>query len=200
MNWLAHLYLSEPSVEFRLGGLLPDLLPMSGWKGLSGDLLRGAQCHRLIDAYTDSHPVVRRSIARIEPPFRRYAGIFVDVFYDHLLARGWEVYANLSFAAFEKEIYTAIDHAGPAVPSEALQRLSGMRRHRWLQAYRSLEGIERTLESIGRRLRRPQALGSGVVCLEQNQAGFAEDFAEFFPQLASKVREEYAIAQTVPAI
>jgi acyl carrier protein phosphodiesterase len=25
MNWLAHLYLSEPSAEFRVGNLLPDL-------------------------------------------------------------------------------------------------------------------------------------------------------------------------------
>jgi len=199
MNWLAHLYLSEPSVDFRLGGLLPDLLPMSGWAMLAGDLLRGAQCHRLIDAYTDNHPVVRRSIARIEPPFRRYAGILVDVFYDHILAKRWEVYSDIPFAAFEEEIYAAIDHAGAAVPSEALQRLSGMRRHCWLQAYRSLEGIECTLDSVGRRLRRPQALGSGVHFLIQNQAGFAEDFAEFFPQLASKVREEYSIAQTVPA-
>lgn len=193
MNWLAHLYLSEPSIEFRLGGLLPDLLPMPRWQGLAEQVLRGVDCHRLIDAYTDAHPVVKRSIARIDPPLRRYGGILVDVFYDHVLIRHWAEYACLPLAAFEDEVYHAIDRGYGIIPPDALQRLAGMRQHRWLRGYGSSEGIELTLRRIGQRLRRPQPLELGVACLQRNLAGFTEDFAEFFPQLVHRVMQEYAI-------
>ena len=83
MNWLAHLFLSEPSAAFRIGNLLPDLARPSELSGLSTEFIRGMEQHRLIDAFTDSHPVVRRSIARVGPEFRRFGGIFVDIYFDH---------------------------------------------------------------------------------------------------------------------
>ncbi|WP_018609282.1 ACP phosphodiesterase [Uliginosibacterium gangwonense] len=196
MNWLAHLYLSEPTVAFRLGNLMPDLLAQPRWQDLPEAVQRGARCHQMIDAYTDAHAVVRRSIARIEPPLRRYGGILVDVFYDHLFLSRWSDYANQPFPAFENEIYHAIDHAEPMIPADAASRLMRMRQHRWLGEYASLEGIEQTLHRIGARLRKPQALGAGVILLEREYAEFAADFAEFFPQLISRVSSEYALPLT----
>jgi len=193
MNWLAHLHLSEPSIEFRLGALLPDLLPMPRWRVVSAPVLRGAECHRLIDAYTDAHPVVKRSISRIDPPLRRYGGILVDVFYDHLLVNHWVDYTPQPLADFEDEVYHAIDHGGDLIPGDALQRLTRMRQHRWLHGYGSIEGIEHTLRRIGLHLRRPQPLELGVSCLQRNVDAFADDFAEFFPQLTQRVAQEYTI-------
>lgn len=200
MNWLAHLYLSEPTVAFRLGNLMPDLLAQPRWQELPEPVQRGARCHQMIDAYTDAHPVVRRSIARIEAPLRRYGGILVDVFYDHLLITHWGAYASQSFPTFENEIYHAIDHAESLIPADAASRLARMRQHRWLGEYAKLEGIEQTLHRIGARLRRPQALGAGIVALERNYTEFAADFTEFFPQLLARVGSEYALTHTAPAL
>ncbi|MEI9895635.1 MAG: hypothetical protein WDN28_17535 [Chthoniobacter sp.] len=61
MNWLAHLYLSEPNAAFRLGNLLPDLASATALAGLPGEFQAGIQRHRRIDAFTDRHPVFRRS-------------------------------------------------------------------------------------------------------------------------------------------
>lgn len=194
MNWLAHLYLSEPTTAFRLGALLPDLLPLPRWQALSAEVVRGAECHRLVDSFTDAHTVVRRSVARIDPPLRRFGGILVDVFYDHLLIRHWQEYARRPLKDFEDEVYAAIDHGEGLIPADALQRLARMRQHRWLQAYGSLEGVALTLQRVGQRLRRPQALELGVACLQRDLDAFAEDFAVFFPQLVARVAREYAIA------
>ena len=90
MNWLAHLHLSEPTSAFRLGNVLPDLVPARDLANLPEAFQRGIKCHHRIDAFTDAHPKFRQSVARLSPRFRRFGGIIVDVFYDHFLAVNWD--------------------------------------------------------------------------------------------------------------
>src|SRR4051794_25034383 len=108
MNWLAHLVLSEPSSAFRIGNLLPDILPWSEWRALPAKYQGGIECHRVIDSFTDSHPVFRRSVGRVGAPFRRYAGILIDVFYDHFLASLWSRYAMVPLDQFAAEFYNSL--------------------------------------------------------------------------------------------
>src|SRR5688572_8345575 len=93
MNWLAHLLLAEPTPQFRLGAILPDLVSMQVLAGLPPDFQRGIRQHRQVDAYTDSHAIFRRSVQRLDPPFRRFGGILVDIFYDHFIARDWQSFS-----------------------------------------------------------------------------------------------------------
>ena len=95
MNWLAHVFLSEPNVEFRLGNLLADLVRGDARAAVSAEFARGAEQHKRIDAYTDAHPIVRRSRARIRTEYRRFSGVLVDVFYDYFLANDWSRYSNV---------------------------------------------------------------------------------------------------------
>lgn len=203
MNWLAHLLLSEPTPEFRLGNLIPDLLPKPQWGALPAPVQRGIACHRLIDAYTDAHPLVRRSIARVAtgaPQLGRFGGVLVDVFYDHLLLTHWSDYSGQAFGEFEAAVYAAIDEAH-WLPGEAQARLSRMRAHRWLAGYARMEGVAATLQRIGAHLRRPQDLGAGVTLLQQHGADFLADFRGFFPALQTRVAQAYALPRTLdPAL
>jgi acyl carrier protein phosphodiesterase len=45
MNWLAHLFLSESSPEFRLGNLLPDLLEKNSLSDFGPEVQRGIEFH-----------------------------------------------------------------------------------------------------------------------------------------------------------
>jgi acyl carrier protein phosphodiesterase len=188
MNWLAHLYLSEPNPQFRIGNLLPDLVPASALSGLSPDILRGADQHRRIDAFTDRHPVVRRSISRVTPDFRRFGGILVDVFYDHFLARDWENYSSTPLQEFTAEIYDSFDRCRPEIPPEALVHLKHMRESDWLCAYREIDGILTALERLGLRFRRPVPLGNAISVLRDNYDELHADFSAFFPELMSHLR------------
>jgi len=38
-----------------------------------------------IDAFTDMHPVLSEARGALPAPLRRYAGILMDVYFDHLL-------------------------------------------------------------------------------------------------------------------
>ena len=77
MNWLAHVYLSNPQVEHRLGNLLTDTLRPHELEGYGDLFTAGVKCHYEIDRFTDSHELVKQSKARL---FKKYLGILDQTF------------------------------------------------------------------------------------------------------------------------
>jgi acyl carrier protein phosphodiesterase len=193
MNWLAHTLLSEPNTDFQLGNLLADLVRGPDRSAMSADFLRGAACHKAIDAFTDSHPVVRRSRERVGAEYRRFSGVLIDVFYDYLLANQWQHYSSQSLDVFVQDFYAGARATTLSLPSDAKVTLDRIVRFDSLGSYRELEGVERALRRIStyltQRWRRPFALEASVPLLSADEAGFTEDFAEFFPQLQAHVGE-----------
>lgn len=183
MNWLAHLFLSDPEPACRIGNLLPDFVSAGVLAALPAEFQRGVAQHRRIDAYTDAHPIFRRSVSRFAPPFRRYDGVLVDIFYDHFLARDWPTFAPTPLPAFAAEIYASFDHLGPGFPAAALAPLHHLRRADWLCSYGEVRGIAQVLQRLSHRLRRPFDLAAAIPLFEQSYADFEADFREFFPQL-----------------
>ena len=191
MNWLAHVFLSEPSVEFRLGNLLADIVKGQERESMSAEFLRGVTRHQAIDAFTDSHPVVRRSRARVGSAQRRFSGVLVDVFYDYFLATNWNKYSSVPLDAFTSKFYADIQAAPIALPRAAEQTVERMIGFDMLGGYTQIEAVERTLHRLSMRLsarwNRPFKLEEGVADLRTHEAAFADDFAEFFPALQAHV-------------
>ena len=204
MNWLAHVFLSEPDVEVRLGNLLADLVKGKDRLGMSEGFLRGVRCHQIIDSFTDFHPVVFQSRARIGSPFRRYAGILMDIFYDHFLARNWQLYTTVPLVDFTADLYSEILIHPLTLPAEASEALSAMIECDRLAGYRELTGIADALERVSlrlsARLRRPIELGPAVRELEANYAEIEQDFIEFFPAMRVRVAEWRSIPTGVGRI
>jgi acyl carrier protein phosphodiesterase len=191
MNWLAHAFLSEPDREFRLGNVLADLVKRQDLHGMSATFLCGVRRHKVIDAFTDSHPIVHRSRARIRGDYRHTRGILVDVFYDHFLSLGWDQYSGEPLEAFTAGIYADIRAHAMQLPDEAQVAVHWMVREDRLGSYGSIDGIESALyrlsQRLSQRLRKPFALESAVVELRENFAALAGDFAEFFPLLQAHI-------------
>jgi len=188
MNWLAHLYLSEPDAAFRVGNLLPDWLRPWELVGLPEGFQRGIARHRAIDAFTDAHPLVRQSVRRFEKPFRRYGGVLTDVFYDHFLAAGWNVHSKEPLGKFVHGFYDSVQQVQGHIPAEACAVLEHMRAGDWLCSYATLSGIETTLRRMSRRLRFPFDLAASVAVLEEQYEGFREDFEGFFPEVVAHLK------------
>lgn len=192
MNWLAHVYLSEPDVEFRLGNLLADLVKGRDRAGMSARFLDGVRRHQAIDCFTDAHPVVHRSRARIGGQYRHLTGILVDVFYDHFLAAHWDRYSSEPLQQFTGRLYAefrAHPLRLPALAQFALERMIADDR---LGSYRRIAGIEETLARLSLRIQertgRQLALENAVGELVENRDGLESDFAEFFPLLERHVQ------------
>src|ERR1043165_6125429 len=80
------------------------------WRSRTGPVggRREIVVHRRIDRYTDAHPDVVAARALFPDGLRRYAGIVLDVHFDHLLARDWPRWDGGSLAAFTARVYNGI--------------------------------------------------------------------------------------------
>lgn len=184
MNFLAHLYLSPPTPDALLGAMLGDFVkgPVEH-SGYNPEIAEAIRLHRAIDTFTDAHPVVLASKARISPARRRYAGILVDVFYDHFLARDWQRFHHEPLERFAATTYRALCGTTQPLP----ERFGGMLPHLvagdWLTSYRDLGGIHLALDRMSRRVRPGNPLLGSAAELERQLPAFEADFLTFFGEL-----------------
>ena len=118
MNYLAHFHLAWPDPGLVVGGLEGDYYkgPLRG--DLPGDIESGVRLHRAIDAYTDAHPVSRQLRSAFPEKLRRYAGILVDLSFDHFLSVRARRVGDFDTAEHPRELfYTLIGTQGPDVGS-----------------------------------------------------------------------------------
>lgn len=148
---------------------------------------RGILLHREIDRYTDGHPVFLRSKHRLVPRHGHYAGVVVDMFYDHLLAVSWTDYSRKPLSEFVNHIYATLEENVALLPAPAQQVFEYMRAHDWLTNYAYPEGIAQALSGMQRRARFPNRMGEAGVDLQKDQASYAQEFARFFPQIQQHV-------------
>ncbi|RCJ25152.1 ACP phosphodiesterase [Nostoc minutum NIES-26] len=195
MNWLAHLFLSEPNIESRLGNLLADIVKGSARRTLNSHLQRGIQCHQVIDRFTDAHIIVQRSKERIDLNYRRFSGVLVDVFYDHFLAKNWSDYSNVTLDEFTAEIYESFQAYQGQIPAIVSEVINHVATEDWLGSYRNVIGVENTLGRISKRLskklNRSFTLTEAVSELITHYDALEDDFQEFFPELFSHVHNWY---------
>lgn len=87
-----------------LGSLIADFLRGAIDPAMARGVRIGVALHRAVDVYTDAHPQVVAARARFAPPYRRYAGILLDMWFDHLLAREWERHGDGSLHDFSQRV------------------------------------------------------------------------------------------------
>ncbi|MGD9281832.1 MAG: ACP phosphodiesterase [Desulfobacterales bacterium] len=183
MNYLAHLYLAEDSPESLLGSILGDFV-----KGAIGDryppkIKRGIELHRKIDAYTDSHPLTRASRNLYSPARRRFAGIIVDLCYDHLLYRHWTAFSDLILDRFISRVYDIFMTHSAMLPGRLQTLIPVMIREDWLGSYRDLSGVEKALSRLSARVTSGDRLLGAIEEIKVHYRRLEANFLIFFPDL-----------------
>jgi acyl carrier protein phosphodiesterase len=188
MNYLAHLFLADNDPESIVGNLMGDFIKGHVDQKLPAKLRNGILLHRKIDVYTDSHPVFKQSKQRISPDFRRYAGILIDLYYDHFLAQQWNTYSATPLPVFSESVYKILENHFDDLPDRMQRSVLYMIKHNLLLSYYELEGIDRALRGIESRLKRPSNLAAALTELQDNYTDLNIDFSLFFPELISYVK------------
>ncbi len=176
MNFLAHAVLAERTPALMVGGVIGDWIKGTLPGCLPTDLTQGVALHRAIDGFVESHPAFRCSRSRISQARRRYAGVLVDIFYDHVLARDWAQFHSENLPLYCQSVYRQIDARLDELPESARSAMRLMAQENWLQSYAELDGIADVLCRMSQRARRPNPLVGGEVDFLADAAGFATDF------------------------
>ena len=187
MNYLAHLHLGGQRPGQLIGSLYGDFVK-GRLQGQFAPEIEGAiQLHRSIDVFTDRHPLVDVALSRFFLTRRRYAGIVLDVFFDHCLARDWALYADRPLALFTLDVYRVLS-SERQLPGRLAQIAPHMVANDWLGSYREFEVLEQVLRGISRRLTRPEELAAAMQELRRLYEPLSEDFRLFYPQLQDFAR------------
>ena len=190
MNYLAHLYLAEDSDESLLGNLLGDFVKGRLEDQYSSEIIKGIKTHRKVDAYTDSNQNFLACKKLLRPDRRRFAGIIVDMSFDHYLAKNWADYSDIQLSEFTNKVYGLLLNREPTLPEKLRKRLPFMVKDDWLGSYKNLDTIGHALNAISKRLSRfekAKHIKDGLDDIKANYNEFEENFREFFPDLITYV-------------
>ncbi len=193
MNFLAHTYLSGCNEEIIVGNFMGDYVKGKNYNQFPELVRKGILIHRDIDTYTDMHPITRRSKLRISPRYHKYAGIIIDIFYDHFLASLWNDFSSLPLQEFVSRTYDLLKRNYKVLPEAIKRWFPTFLENNWMMAYQTVEGIELVLERMAANTSLPNHAGYAVEVLSERYDSFKNDFLEFFPSIIDFLEEKYMI-------
>ena len=184
MNFLAHAYLSGEDQKILVGNFIGDFIKgRQALNQLDAEIVRGVELHRAIDEYTDNHAVVHESKDRLRPKYRHYAGVIVDVFYDHFLAARWREFHPRPLEEFAANTYTTVERFSDILPVKFMHMFPYMRSGNWLVNYGKISGVHRALSGMASRSPYESQMEHAAKDLEIHYDEFNEEFGRFFPRL-----------------
>lgn len=183
MNFLAHIYLSGDNDLMKIGNFMADGIRGKQFESYHPEIQKGIILHRFIDTYTDSHSVFRESTKRLHSEYHHYAGVIVDVFYDHFLAKNWNQYSDEKLEVFVARFYQSLKDNHDLLSERAQGMMPYMIKQNWLLSYQTIEGIHTILTQMDGRTKNESKMRFASNELEEFYEAFELEFTTFFDDL-----------------
>ncbi|CAM3433736.1 Acyl carrier protein phosphodiesterase [Flavobacterium longum] len=190
MNFLAHIYLSGNNDLVKIGNFMADGIRGKDYESFLPDIQKGILLHRAIDTFTDAHPLFRQGTKRLHEKYHHYAGVILDVFYDHFLAHNWSSYSTEKLEDYAASFYQLLDDNRHLLTDRTKHILPIMKAHNWLVTYASVEGIGQILFNMDRRLGNKSNMSAATAELEQHYKAFETEFTQFFADIQEMANQK----------
>lgn len=190
MNHFAHLVLSKPTLESTVGNLLGDFARGLDQASLPPAVMAGLENHRAVDRFTDTHPLVQQMKHGFSSERRRFAGIALDIYFDHLLIHHWREFEQRALEPLIGDFYQRLSAGRELMPDENMRRVTGrMIEYDWFGSYRDIEVVAESLDRVAGRIRFANRFDNAIEDLLRNHEMICEGFLKFYPQLQRHVAE-----------
>ncbi|MDT7833235.1 acyl carrier protein phosphodiesterase [Flavobacteriaceae bacterium S356] len=166
-----------------IGNFVADSIRGNQFTHLHPEIQQGIRLHREIDTFTDAHDIVRRSKRRLHKRYGLYAGVVIDIFYDHYLAKNWNNYSAIPLDLYVDQVYKLLQNNFDILPEKTQYMLPFMIEHNWLYNYQFKEGIARVMNGMNRRTKNRAQMNLAIEDLVVLDKEFQEDFVAFFQEL-----------------
>lgn len=188
MNFLGHLYLSGDDPEVIVGNFMADAVKGRDLGRFTPGVQQGIRLHRAIDVFTDTHPLTLLGRERLRAHAGKYAGVAVDVFYDHILATSWPELHEETLAVFTGRMYRLLLAHEALMPERTRAMLPYMVQGDWLGSYVRIEGIGRTLSGLARRVPAGAGLLGAEAVLERHVDAYRSEGLAFLREVEQHVQ------------
>lgn len=183
MNFLAHIYLSGDNELLKIGNFMADGIRGNQYKNFPLQIQKGIVLHRAIDTFTDAHPVFRQSTKRLHEKYHHYAGVIVDIFYDHFLAKNWALYSVDKLEDYAAFFYNSLQNNHDVLSDKIKNMLPYLIKQNWLTSYKTIEGIHEILTQMDKRTKNQSQMRFASHELKEFYNDFEHDFTLFFEEL-----------------
>ncbi|MDR1865434.1 MAG: ACP phosphodiesterase [Bacteroidales bacterium] len=194
MNYLAHTYLSGDNDDVKIGNFLGDWVKGSDYLKYSEDIRTGILLHRNIDSFTDRHPIVHQSMTRFQPRYSKYAGVVIDILYDHYLAKNWSDFNAMPLRDYVNRMHNLMLNNFEILPERLQNYLPGFMSERWIERYATSEGIRDVLDAMSKRTSLPDETEFAISVMEAHYDDFRREFFDFFGQIIEFVETKFMIS------
>lgn len=183
MNFLAHIYLSGNDEEVMIGNFIADGIKGKRYLNYPEGISKGIILHRAIDTFTDAHPIVHQSTARLHENYGHYSGVIVDILYDHFLAKNWSSYHSQPLHEYVQDFYELLRKNFTILPARIQRLMPYMIADNWLLSYATVPGIGKILSQMNVRTKGVSKMDQAVSELVYHYDEFEAEFTSFFEEL-----------------
>ncbi len=179
MNYLGHLYFSNNDTQLMLANLYGDFVKGSNLEAHTVGVQAGIRLHRSIDNFIDTHSDVLQLKRILYEDLPKVSGVAIDLFFDHLLAKNWSEFHDLSLTEFLNRFYTCELPITANFTSEFLNFIDAMRTHNWISHYPTEYGLRKSCEGVSAKISFPNHLKDGHLVFKKHEEEITECFKKY---------------------
>ncbi|MBL0046339.1 MAG: DUF479 domain-containing protein [Flavobacteriales bacterium] len=190
VNFLGHLVLSGNEPLVITGNFMADAVKGRDLSRFNEGLQQGIRLHRAIDTFTDTHPITLVGRERLRAHCGKFAGVALDVFYDHCIASTWPEHSDDPLHTFVQRMYTTLNSHAHLMPERTQYMLPFMVKNDWLSSYAHLDGIARALGGLARRVPNAHVLIGAESVLADHRSQYIDECSSFLRALRTHLNSE----------
>lgn len=189
MNFLAHLHLSYPHTDEMVGNFIGDYVKGKNYRQYPNEVAKGIVLHRKIDFYTDTHELQRECKMLFREEYGLYAGIVMDMLFDHILAKNWGRYSEYDLLDFTHTCYDELAKQNEILPERVQNFLPRMRAINRLYSYASTDGITFAIKQMSKYTSLPDRTDQAMRIFGKHEAFLERQFDLFYNDLKAYVED-----------
>lgn len=189
MNYLGHTFLSVHNAGLLTGNFIADAVKGRPDGKFPNEIVKGIYMHRIIDEYTDKHPVTKEFTSVLRADYGRYAPVLTDVVFDYLLAQNWNAFTQQPMQHFANEVYAKLAPNRPLFPERMQLFYDSMIQYNFLVAYGEEEGITQTLKRLQTRTNSDADFVKSIILIENEKGRLSDLFNEFFMDMQLQLQK-----------
>jgi acyl carrier protein phosphodiesterase len=190
MNYLAHLFFANDNTDSRIGNLLGDFCRGVDVKNLPAEVQQGLRQHRAVDAFTDHSAEVLAAKQYFSAQRRRFAGIAIDMLFDHFLIRYWSTFHPQPFDLYRQQLYQKLQSDLPQMPASMQPTVRAIIRQDWFLSYTEINQLGHALDLVAQQIRFANQFAGAGLDIQAHYPELEQLFLQFFPRLQQHVQQQ----------